>query len=126
MQAALHTAAGLVAAIVLIVIGQYLYLGLTVDWHAAARAAHQKARQKASGARPPLEHPDGADNAGLGGEIGDEFGGYLGGNLGGGQSGRELSELGTMSPATGTRAPVVREDGIGLAAADSAKAYDRL
>ena len=38
---------GLVAAIALIVIGQYLYLALTVDWHVAARDAQLRAQQKA-------------------------------------------------------------------------------
>ena len=40
---------GLVAAIALIVIGQYLYLALTVDWHVAARDAQLRAQQKADG-----------------------------------------------------------------------------
>ena len=76
---------GLVAAIVLIVIGQYLYLALTVDWHAAARDAQQKAQRKA-------RRPDDRDSDDLGVDLG---------------------KLG--------RSAVNGEDGIGLAAADSAK-----
>ena len=81
---------GLVVAMVLIITGQYLYLALTVDWHAAARDAQQKARP-----------PDGSE----------------GNNLG--NIGVDLGELERNTTANG-------EDGIGLAAADSAKAQQEL
>jgi MATE family multidrug resistance protein len=86
---------GLVAAIVLIIIGQYLYLALTVDWHEAARDAQRRAQQK-------TRRPDGRDGSDLG-------------NLG-----VDLGEL-ESNAANGNG-----EDGVGLAAADSAKAQQQL
>ena len=50
---------GLVAAIALVVIGQYLFLALTIDWHAAACDAQQQAQQKA-------RQPDDRDSGDLG------------------------------------------------------------
>ena len=81
---------GLVAAIALIVIGQYLYLALTVDWHVAARDAQLRAQQKA-------RRPDGRDGIDLS------------------KHGEDLER----NRANG-------EDGVGLAAADSAKVQHEL